>query len=296
MIGGGAEHSKNQDDISAAHVFIDGTVLPAAWQYLNADEASGGTEVAMTAGVSVGTQGNVGFAGMGTAALIGNASTGTYVVDSGNGGNAATAGNDLLIRTDDGSAADYVIIRYTIEAHDVAFGKTRARIAGSFRDLVGSTSGDSVVVHVFHNSTELFTATGSAGRLTQANGTFDISDLSVQAGDTISFVVGSIGTSTGDEVALNASIDFVQETSPVVENLALSMESGLSLSEGIATLQFNGTPGLSYQVERTSDLSSSESWQVVDDIPFLPAAPYDVHLVAEPGEEEQFWRIIWNAP
>lgn len=283
---------EGQEDISAAHVFINGTVLPVGWQYLNSDAATGGNEVAMAAGVVVGTQGNIGFAGTGTAAVIGNASTGTYVIDSGNSGNSAVAGTDLLISTDDGASSGYVIVRYTIEEHDIAIGKTRATITGNFRDLVGGTSDDSVVVHVYHNSTELFTETGAAGRLTQANGSFAISGLSVAAGDTISFVVGNNGTSVGDEVALSASIEFQRETSVSTGGLALGIQTGTSGVDGFARLQFQGTPSLSYQVEKTTDLADSESWRVVDVLPFLPASPHDVYV--ETVDDRGFWRMTWT--
>ncbi|MCP5537934.1 MAG: sulfatase-like hydrolase/transferase [Akkermansiaceae bacterium] len=272
--------------VNTASDFINGSTLPHGWQYLNASEATGGAEVAMTAGSTVGTQGNTGFAGTGTAGLIGSVSAGSYVIDSANSGNAGTAGTDMLIATDGDTARDFVIVRYTIDENDVSFGKTRAKISGSFRDLVGGTTDDSVVVYVFHNNTQLFNATGANGRLLEADGTFNITDLAVAANDTISFVIGSNGDATGDEVALKSSIQFERESTP--RNLSLGMDSASSLSGGNATLRLNGTPGLSYIVERSYNLMD---WTVIENIPFLPSSSYDVFVDA--SGDRSFWRIRW---
>ncbi|MDQ8208254.1 hypothetical protein QEH52_12090 [Coraliomargarita sp. SDUM461003] len=207
-------------------------------------------------------------------------------------GASFAAGTDLLITTDDGAWSDYVIVRYTIEDHDVIFGQPRATISGSFRDLVGGTSDDSVTVQVFHNASELFSATGSAGRLTETDGSFALTALKVAAGDTLSFVVGSHGGSVGDEVALNVSIQFERESSVESGDLALGIQSGHSFADEIGTLRFSGVPGFSYQVEWTSDLADSESWEVVDTIPFLPASLYDVYVEATGGRG--FWRMTWD--
>ncbi|MGJ8639188.1 MAG: sulfatase-like hydrolase/transferase [Opitutaceae bacterium] len=273
--------------------FINGSTLPGGWQFLYASEASGGTEVAMTAGSTVGTQFNTGFAGAASAALIGNASTGTFAINTANTGNGGVLGTDLLVVPDENASSDFVIVRYTVEEQNVSFGYTNATITGSFRDLVGGTSDDSVSVHVFHNNTELFTATGGAGRLSETDGTFDLSDVTVAANDTISFVIGSKGSSEGDEVALRATIVFEAETSPVNGDLALNIKPSALMVNGTATLELHGTPGLSYRVERTTDLSDSESWEVVDEIPVLSTSPNDVHV--QSGEDERgFWRIVWE--
>ncbi|WPJ97028.1 hypothetical protein SH580_04825 [Coraliomargarita algicola] len=155
--------------------------------------------------------------------------------------------------------------------------------------MVGGTSDDSVTVQVFHNASELFSATGSAGRLTETDGSFALTALKVAAGDTLSFVVGSHGGSVGDEVALNVSIQFERESSVESGDLALGIQSDAAWAEGIARLQFSGVPGLSYQIEKSSDLADSDGWTVVDTIPFLPASLYDVYL--ESDEEQAFWRI-----
>ncbi|TWU39974.1 Arylsulfatase [Novipirellula aureliae] len=194
--------------VDAANEFIDGSTLPHGWQYLEASIASGGSERAMTPGVAVGSEGNTGFLGTGTAALIGSADAGRFVIDSAHTANAAAAGTDLLIVTDDAAARDHVIVRYTVDDADIGIGKTRANITGSFRDLVGEMTDDSITAQIFHNDTQLFSATGSAGRLTLADGSFDLRDITVATGDTIGFVIGSNGSSQGDEVALRASIRF----------------------------------------------------------------------------------------
>ncbi len=276
--------------VNSGGVYINGSTLPAGWQYLNASEASGGTEVALTPAAVVGSQGNTGFIGSGStpAGLIGSASTGSFVIESGNTANAGVVGTDLLVVTDEDPGRDFVIVRYTITGNDVSLGKTRANISGSFRDLVGGTSDDSVAVHVFHNETELFAATGSAGRLLEAAGTFGISSLSVAANDTISFVIGSNGSRDGDEVALKSSIQFVSETSP--QELALGIGAASSFIGSTKTLQLYATPGMSYRVQKSLDLTGG--WKTVDDIPVLPRSPYDVPV--EATEDRAFWRVLWE--
>jgi hypothetical protein len=275
-------------DVAPGRSYTAPTSLPGGWQFLNSSEPTGGVEVPLTPGAVVGSEGNAGFIGTGAtpAGLIGSASSGLdYVIESGNTGNNGVEGTDLLVVTDGDPARDHVIVRYTVEEADVCFGYTRARITGSFRDLVGGTTDDSIAVHVFHNDTELFAATGSAGRLLEAAGSFDLSDVSVAANDTISFVVGSNGSRDGDEAALRASIQFELESSP--QEFALAIEP--YFSNGMATLELRGTPGLSYRIERSFDLIE---WEEVDEIPFLPASPHDVHV--EAIESQGFWRAGWE--
>ncbi|MGD9419249.1 MAG: sulfatase-like hydrolase/transferase [Verrucomicrobiota bacterium JB025] len=270
--------------VSPAGDYLDETTVPYGWEYLESSEPVGGTEVALTPGLVVGTAGNTGFAGSGSAALLGSATAGSFVIDSANTGNGGEQGTDLLVVPDGDSSRDHVIVRYTIDALDVSFGKTRASVTGSFRDLVGGTSDDSIVVHVFHNETQLFAAAGADGRLLEADGSFELAGLSVAAGDTISFVVGSNGSAVGDEAALNASIDFETESSP--QELSLGIETEVGFASGWAALELRATTGLGYQVERSRDLIE---WEWVDDIPFLPASPYDVYV--EAGEDRFFWRV-----
>lgn len=280
------------DNVGGGADFIDGTVLPYSWEFLNADEASGGNEVAMTPGISVGTQGNTGFVGAGSAGLIGSASTASFVINSENTGNGATEGEDLLIATDDNTDRDFVIVRYTVTKEDISFGKTRANVSGSFRDLVGDTDDASVTTKVYLNDDEVFTATGSAGRLSKADGTFGFSAMPMAVGDTISFVIGSNGSNDGDEVALQISMEFDLDTSVTAGDLWLSMKSSPFVAEGIAGLEFKGKLGLSYRVEQSLDLGATDSWETVEQIPFLTTSPYDVFVESEADDERAFWRVV----
>ncbi|MFC7337813.1 PQQ-dependent sugar dehydrogenase [Haloferula chungangensis] len=182
--------------------------LPAGWQYFKSTAASGGSEVALAANQPVGNSGNVGFGGGGaldSASILGSGSPYQLYTGAGHGG---VAGSDLLIQPGNNSDDAFIIARYTISATDFAGGSS-ATVSGSFRDLQGGAN-DSVAVSVYHNSTSLFSATGSAGRLyadgSSPSGIFDISGITVAEGDTISFVVGNNGNYGGDETALQASI------------------------------------------------------------------------------------------
>uniref|UniRef100_UPI003563F7D6 hypothetical protein n=1 Tax=Pontiella sp. TaxID=2837462 RepID=UPI003563F7D6 len=271
--------------VDAANEFLDGSTLPYGWQYLESTAPTGGVEAALTSGSIVGTQGNTGFAGSGAAALIGSASTGSFVIDTANAGNGGEIGTDLLIVPE-----DYVIARYTIGENDIAFGKTRASITGSFRDLVGGTSDESITARVFLNDAELFSATGSDGRLLQADGTFDLSDIAVAAGDTISFVIGSNGDSAGDETALRAAIAFEVNADPAAHTAAFA--AGTFSLNGTTMLEFSGTPGQSYRMEYSTDLTVSNGWKTVCTWPFLPTSPYSVFVDA--AGDLGFWRIGWD--
>jgi hypothetical protein len=119
------------------------------------------------------------------------------------------------------------------------------------------------------------------------NGNFDLSDVVVEEGDTISFVIGSNGSSDGDEVALSASIEF--EVSSDSSDLAAEIESGAVDTDGTATLQFSGTAAQSYAVEWTSDLTNSNGWNVIDEIPYLSPSTYSVDVDAT--GEQGFLRV-----
>jgi arylsulfatase A-like enzyme len=272
--------------VDAANEYIDASGFPYGWQYMESSSPAGGSEVALTSNTIVGSEGNTGFAGNGSAAVLGRADAGDYVVESSNTANAAVEGADLLVVPDE----KYVIVRYTIDENDISFGKTSANIAGSFRELVGGTSDSSVGVYVYHNELELFAATGSAGRLLKEAGTFNLTNVTVAAGDTISFVVGKNGGSSADnEVALTAAVEF--EVSADASEHTATLESGLEFSNGTALLQFSGTAGQAYVTEWTSDLSDSNSWETVDELPFLPSDSYDVYLDAVGAQG--FWRVQW---
>ncbi|MGJ8673458.1 sulfatase-like hydrolase/transferase [Rubritalea sp.] len=282
-----------QDSITLGQSYTAASSVAGGWQYLESSEALGGNEVVLTAGQTVDSQANSGYIGAGTAAVLGGADTGSYVIDSTNTANNAVAGTDFLITTDADDARDFVILRYTISAGDIAMGHVLASISGSFRDLVGGTSDNSVSAQVFHNTTSLFTATGASGQLTQADGAFALNDVAVSAGDTLSFVVGSQGDSTGDEVALRASLSFSASDQPVWD-LGLAAQTTANTSNGIVTLDFYGTPGLAYSIEKTTDLTDSSSWEEVENIPVLPTSPYQLHLEMDPYSDKAFWRVNWQ--
>ena len=116
------------------------------------------------------------------------------------GGHGAVVGTDLLLHPSNQANELYLVLRYTIQPGDLADGTT-AIIAGSFRDLSGfdtTNSGlnanqmrqaGSIHAQVFYNSTQLWEASGADGTLTQANGTFNLTQTGVSVGETISFVI-----------------------------------------------------------------------------------------------------------
>jgi hypothetical protein len=71
-----------------------------------------------------------------------------------------------------------------------------------------------------------------------------------------------------------------------------TVSAGAVFDQGTATLRFSGTPGQAYRIEENSDLTASDGWAEVDDIPFLPTSPYTVYLDATGAQA--FWRINWN--
>ncbi|QDU89657.1 PEP-CTERM motif protein [Pirellulimonas nuda] len=211
------------------------TALPTGWSYWGSSATSGGTELALEVKI-VGNAGNTGFGGagqFGTPAVLGTHTEDPLNADyqfeifsdgfDGNPpnvpvGNQGVVGVDLLLHP--GPTVDLngvVIARYTIQAGDLAAGNS-ATIAGSFRDLagrntvVGGNPSESVMVEVLHNGSSLFSATGGEtagtnGYLLQANGTFNLTGISLTVGDTIDFAVNNNGNFTGDETALQATID-----------------------------------------------------------------------------------------
>ena len=238
-------HSAIIADAAADYVAAAGSpteapaAAPAGWEYLYSGASTGGTEVALTASTVVGNGGNTGFGadfGFNLPAVLGtltNTAAGAEyeIFADGFGGNGGTIpeGNGGVVGTDllahpgfTAGTDDFVISRFTIGAADIAsFGNT-ATISGSFRNLVArdpvnnNTQG-SIDVFVYLNSTLLFSvdqideaATGA--RLSQADGTFS-EITTVEAGDTVSFVIGNNGNIGGDETALQAQIDVVPEPS-----------------------------------------------------------------------------------
>lgn len=233
------------------------TAPPAGWEYVYSDAATGGTEVALTADVGVGNQGNNGFGstagGSGTpnvlGSLAGSADFGLFGT-----AHAGVVGDDLLIHPGNNAATAYIIVRYTLTADDMLNGDY-ATIAGSFRDLQGNdnaNSNNSVVASVLINGTELYSATGDLSRLyadgTLPSGIFNVETPAAE-GDTISFVVFNNGHFASDETALVASIDIgptpvddppTVTTDPASQDLFV----GGSLDLSVAV---SGTPPFSYQ-------------------------------------------------
>ena len=196
------------------------TTAPTGWSYLGATTANGGTETALTAGQvgnqSASYQGFVGSSTAGTASVYGtNTADPAQFEIFGNGDlNGGVVGTDLLLHPGQaGNADEFAIVRFTI-GDDSMFAAGTGTVSGSFRDLIvgGGAAAQSVAVSVFHNSTSLFsteggtTAQGTPGILTQADGTFNVTGLTLATGDTIDFVVGQNVHFGADETALQAAI------------------------------------------------------------------------------------------
>ncbi|MFC7337815.1 immunoglobulin domain-containing protein [Haloferula chungangensis] len=205
----------------AAFDYADAANLPAQWVYLASNEASGGTEYALTPSTVTGNGGNAGHAdavgNFDVPGVLGSIEGGAdfEIFSDGQEGNASAPGHaalvgvDLLLHPGSAETNDHVIARYTFDGADItSFGST-ARVSGTFRDLSGGTTGgggNSVVAEIYLNGTNLFSTTGAEGRLLEVDGSFDLTGIAVSAGDTLSFVVGSNGNFGGDETALRAAI------------------------------------------------------------------------------------------
>jgi hypothetical protein len=208
------------------------TAAPTGWAYLSSDAATGGTESALTAETVVGNVGNTGFGVSGISTynvgVLGNVTAAGQQYElfddgyDGNGGNRpmgneGVVGTDLLLQPGDNAGTEYMIVRYTFSAADILNGTT-ANISGSFRELTGRTgrNTDSITASVYLNTASQFsvvggTTAGTDGYLTQADGTFNITGLTVAEGDSVSFVVFGNGNATSDETALRGSIEVIPE-------------------------------------------------------------------------------------
>ena len=198
------------------------TTLPAGWSVLGATAANGGAETSLTVGQvgnqSAAYQGFVGVSNSGTAAVYGTntADPAQFEIFSNGDPNGGVVGTDLLLHPGQGGNADaFVIVRYTISASDASsILAGSGSISGSFRDLIvgGGAAAQSVTVDIYQNSTSLFStaggtaAQGTQGILTAADGTFNLTGLTLTAGDTIDFAVGINGHFGADETALTAQI------------------------------------------------------------------------------------------
>ena len=195
---------------------------PTGWSYLGSDAANGGAEFDLVA-EAVGNQGPAyqGFVGMsnvGTAAVYGtNTASPNQFEIFGNGDlNNAVVGTDLLLHPGGGEPDSYVIVRYTVSDPEGTLVPNSGSVSGSFRELItpnnlNANNAGSVDVFVYQNSSQLFLfdslddlATGSV--LSQADGTFSLTGLTLADGDTIDFVVFNNGNFGADETALQASI------------------------------------------------------------------------------------------
>lgn len=204
--------------------------FPTDWSYLGSDAANGGTETLLTAGPA-GNDGGDGFNGVSTAntaAVQGTDPNGGDYELFGNGDpNGGVIGTDLLLHPGQiGNADNFVIVRYTVPAMTLVGGS--GVISGSFRDLIvgGGAASESVDVSVYQNASLLFntqggtTAQGTQGILTQAAGSFNLTGLTLTAGEFIDFVVGTNGHFGADETALQANIR-ATEAVPEPSSLAL---------------------------------------------------------------------------
>ena len=216
----------------------DGNATTAAgWSYVTAATATGtGTDLVWS---GVGNGGNSGFGGGPTTgnfslpAVVGSQIAGQYEIfndgadQDGNAnrytGHGGIVGTDILLHPSNQADENFLILRYEVSATDI-LGGADFTIVGSFRDLSGlnttlqanNNQAGSINAQVFYNATQLFTATGSDGGLTQADGSFNLSQSGVTAGDTFSFVVDMNGNQAGDETALTAKISSIPEPSSVL--------------------------------------------------------------------------------
>jgi hypothetical protein len=269
------------NDYTTAIGYVAGSTAPSApptgWEYLYSTAASGGTEVALTAGNPVGSGGNSGFEGpaaSNTPAVLGGIAGGAEfeIFSDGQAFNSGVVGTDLILHPGSTAATRYVILRYTVSAADV-LNATSASITGSFR-RGSSASNDGISVSVYHNSTSLWSVdsrTSGGTDLPSSDGAFSLTEVTVAEGDTLSFVVDSNGSYGGDETALTGMI--------VMESAATSPEimPGVVATNGYVSFQFSGSTGDHYQVESTEDLVAPD-WQLVLDFDPLLISPMNVTL------------------
>jgi hypothetical protein len=285
------------------------TEAPAGWSYFASDAASEGTEVALTAGTTgVGLAGNTGFGGVGqykTPVVLGSTTNGAefeIFADgfSGNAnvtpGNTGVVGADLLLHPGNIPETAFVIVRYTINADDIA-GGTDFNISGNFRDQViqnanklNANNWGSVDVFIYHNTTEIFAvdqddADTTGGGLSQEDGTFEISGLTVAEGDTISFVVGNNGLFFGDETALQAAI--TQGSANSGAGISIAAIPGTDNLE----ITWLAVEGLSYNLRSSNSLSTDPlTWDIVTGQAGLDASANPI-IIPRPADPSTFYVI-----
>ena len=300
-------------DYQSAPGIVVGTTAPTAppdgWEYLTSTAGVGGTEIPLPAEVAS-AGGNTGFAGASNSHILGDQNGGAqYEIFTdgfdGNGGtipigNEGVVGTDLLIHPGGNAANAFTIARYTISAADIANG-TFATITGSFRDLAGRPDRDgpaeSITAEIFLNSNSLFSVTGGAtaqgtpAYLEQATGSFNLS-TTLAEGDVISFVVGNNGNVSGDETALQASIDLATTSSnlpptitaqPVPQDLFVGDTLNLSVAA-------SGTAPFTYQwrrdfvdIDPATNPSATTAAFSIASIVEADAASYDVVVTNASG-------------
>jgi hypothetical protein len=213
LLGPLSGHSKVIADLAGD--WTDPGKLPAGWGCFYSDLPVGGDEIALTPGLPIGNEGNLGFGspgGLHLPGMIGRVTGKKAFQIFGDGYfNQPVAGKDLILHPSDDPKRRNLILRYEISPEKITTLGKLATISGSFRNLV--KGGDSVSVSIYHNSKKVFSTHGNeTKKLSQANGGFYIRDISVAGGDRISFLVDSQETLGGDETALEGTIALTQET------------------------------------------------------------------------------------
>ena len=267
-------------DASLDYVFAAGslttapTTPPSGWSYLGSTAENGESTIDLTAG-DVGDQGAdyQGFQGesrFGTALVYGvnTADSDEFEVFGNGDANMGVVGTDILLHPGQGGENDeFVILRYTVSAEDVN-GQVpgSSSISGSFRELIvgGNAAAQSISAAIYQNSNQLFNvlggtvAQGTVSTLEQTAGTFDVTGLTLAAGDTIDFVVGINGHFGADETALQAAISVDFDPSLVVAPTGeVVIDSCGFVGSDFQVVVSGLTAGVNYVLRRSDDLGDS---------------------------------------
>ena len=326
-------------DYQTAQGIVAGTTAPIqppeGWTYLASTAATGGTEVALTPQTGIGNAGNQGFAiesgidlggGPLFVGVLGSIAGGTefeILTDGleGNGrtdggaspGNSGVVGTDLLISPGESEQTAFIIMRYTISAADIANG-TFATLQGNFRDLTGRPDrggpAESITADIFLNETSVFAVTGGAAAqgtssfLEETTGTFGVFDLVVEAGDTISFVVGNNGSIAGDESALAATIDLDTAAANVAPTITVDpMDQDIFVGDPLTlSVTVSGSVPFSFQWRKDGvNIDDGTGNDIIFNIPSVDAddaANYDCFVTNGNGEDTSLASVVTvsNAP
>lgn len=196
--------------------YVDDTTLASGWGYFYSDAATGGTEVALTANVAVGQEGQVGFGGgisFGVPAIDGSNDNGGNFELFSNGQSAnhdAVVGTHMLMHAgQQGNSADYTIARYTISTGDISANGTTASIETLFQSFAAGGGSTGTDFEVYHNTTALVAVDGgTSGDFTGVNAP---ASFTVAAGDTVSFVIGNNTNFGGSESAVFGQLSVIPE-------------------------------------------------------------------------------------